>query len=150
MLGMLPECGGGRRSAAAVGGGWRRDGIWGPAGRGWCAVEAGRAVRVRRAGALLRPECGRLEEYMGPACFVVLLSLLALCVFWRVLPASVRDWLAAFPERAGEPGPVELGMAVAACVLLGLYYLALVWAWVEEVWGRRRARGVRRPDPFSS
>lgn len=105
-------------------------------------MRAGWVSRVRRAGVLLRSECGRLDGYVGPACFVVLLFLLALCVFWRVLPASVRDWLAAFPERAGEPGPVELGVAAAACVLLGLYCLALAWAWAE-VRGCCRARGAR-------
>ncbi|MEW5935384.1 MAG: hypothetical protein AB1816_17540 [Bacillota bacterium] len=104
---------------------------------------AGWVSRVRRAGVLLRSECGRLDGYVGSACFVVLLFLLALCVFWRVLPASIRDWLVAFAERAGEPGPVELGMAVAVCVLVGLYFLVLAWAWVEEVWGRRRVSGTR-------
>lgn len=113
-------------------------------------VKAGWTVRVRRAGVLLRSECGRLDGYMGPACFVVLLSLLALCVFWRVLSAPVRDWLAAFPERAGEPGPVELGVAAAVCVLLGLYCLALAWTWVEDVWGCRPARSARRRRLSSS
>ena len=113
-------------------------------------MRAGWAARVRRAGVLLRSECGRLDGRMGPACFVVVLLLVALWAFWRVLPAPVRDWLSAFPERAGEPRPVELGMAVAACVLLGLYYLALARAWVEEVWGRCRARGVRQSDSSSS
>lgn len=114
-------------------------------------MSAGWVERVRRGGALLRSECGRLDGYMGPACFVVLLFLLALWFFfWFVLPAPVWDWLAAFPERAGEPGPVELEMAAAVCVLLGLYYLALAWAWVEEVWGRRRAQGVRKRGLSSS
>jgi len=113
-------------------------------------VRAGWAVCMGRAGCLLRSERGCLDGYMGPVYFVAVLLLLALWAFWRVVLAPVRDWLTAFPECAGEPGPVELGMAVAACALLGLYYLALAWAWVEEVWGRRRARGVRRPDPSSS
>jgi len=113
-------------------------------------VRAGWAAYVRCAGTLLRSECGRLDGYMGPACFVALLLLLALCAFWYVLPVPLRGWLAAFGERAKEPGPVELGMAVAVCVLLGLYYLALAWAWVEEAWSRCRARGARRRNLSSS
>lgn len=110
-------------------------------------VRAGWAARVRRAGGLLRSECGRLHEYMGLAYLVAFLSFLALRAFWHVLPAPVRDWLVAFAERVEDPEPVAPGMAVAACVLGGLFPLALAWAWVAEARCRRRPPGTGKA-PF--